>query len=141
MAAELIFVPILVHFFLVIGVYILLLLRKLAVKKKRDSFNYKATALNNKAWPDEVVVVSNNLDNQFEAPVLFYTLCVVIYLLKAVDSVTLLLAWFFVASRILHAFVHIGSNYVPVRMRVFAAGIFALVGMAGVAAHRLWAFL
>jgi hypothetical protein len=38
------------------------------------------TALDNSAWPDEVLKVSNNIQNQFQLPVLFYALC-----LRSVD--------------------------------------------------------
>ncbi len=119
------------------SIYLLLLRRKLKVAKT-GAVDLKATALDCKAWPDEgVVKASNNLDNQFEAPVLFYALCFTLYLVDGVNQLTLILAWFFVASRLLHAYVHVNSNYVPVRMRVFAAGLGSLVFMALAAAWQM----
>lgn len=126
---ELIFAPVLGHIFLVFALYTLLLVCKLQAKKTQE-INLKEAALNCKAWPDEVLKVSNNLDNQFEAPVLFYTLVVATYLLSQVSTLTLILAWLFFLSRCAHAFVHVTSNYVPVRMKLFALGLLALAGLA-----------
>ena len=53
-----------------------------------------------------------------------------LFAVKAVNPISLGLAWFFVISRYIHAVVHIGRNYVPVRMKIFAIGIVALLGMA-----------
>ena len=128
MNSQLIFVPILAHICLVLALYTLLLVRKIKAAKTGE-VDVKATALNCKLWPKEVLKVSNNLDNQFEAPLLFYAVCFVLYHLDAVNTVSLILAWFFVFSRYLHAFIHTGSNYVPWRMRVFAAGLVSLVAL------------
>ena len=129
MNPELIFIPSLLHFFLVISLYGLLLIRKRRAAKG-GGVDLKAAALNCKAWPDDVVLVSNNLDNQYEAPVFFHVLCLVLFAVGAVNPVSMGFAWLFFISRCVHAVVHIGSNYVPVRMKVFAVGIVALLGMA-----------
>jgi hypothetical protein len=36
------------------------------------------------------------------------------------------LAWFFVASRCVHAFIHVTSNHVPRRFFAYAAGVFIM---------------
>ena len=136
MKSQLIFVPILAHICLVLALYLLLLSRKIKAAKTGD-VDVKATAMNCKLWPKEVLKVSNNLDNQFEAPMLFYALCFVLYSVGAVNTLTLILAWFFVLSRYAHAYVHTGSNYVPFRMRIFAAGIASLVCMLIIAILQL----
>lgn len=136
MSNELIFIPVLAHIVLVLLVYLLLLItKKKAVRQQ--SVDLKATALNCKAWPDEVVKVSNNLDNQFEAPVMFYALCVILFSIDAVSMPALILAWVFSLSRFAHAYVHCTSNYVPVRMKVFAVGILALFALTGLALFEL----
>ncbi len=137
MASQLIFVPILAHVTLVMLLYLLLLKRKLRAVKTTE-VDLKATALNCKAWPDDSVLkCSNNLDNQFQAPVLFYTVCMILYGTGGVNQVTLILAWAFVFSRYLHCYIHVGRNYVPHRMRVFAFGIATLLGLTVFAAYRL----
>jgi hypothetical protein len=60
--------------------------------------------------------------NQFQVPVLFYVLCFIFYALDSVTTTVLYLAWAFVISRIIHAYIHMSSNYVPARFRVFAIG-------------------
>ncbi len=141
MSPQLIFVPVLAHFALVIFLYTLLLRRKMSALKVKE-VNLKDTALNCKAWPDQAVLkCSNNLDNQFQAPMLFYALCFVLSAVDGVNQGTLVLAWAFVFSRYFHAYIHVGKNYVPHRMRAFAFGIATLVCLAAFAAYRLWPLL
>lgn len=104
---------------------------------KTGSVNLKATALDNKAWPDDVLKVSNNIDNQFEVPIVFFVLCLLFHSLGQIDYVVLGLAWTYVISRYVHAYVHIGSNYVPLRLRVFTLGCVILLIMTLIAAWRL----
>lgn len=123
-----IFIPVLLHITLVIGLYILLVQRKVrAVRNKL--VDLKITALNNQAWPADVVKVSNNIANQFETPVLFYVLCTILVLLQGVDVVSLVLAWVYVVVRIVHIYIHVGSNYVPRRLKVFAVSLLVLLVM------------
>jgi hypothetical protein len=96
---------------------------------KAGEVNRKQTALNNREWPDYVVKVSNNIANQFEAPILFYVLSLVLYSIDAVGIVAIILAWLFTLSRFAHAYVHIGTNYVPMRLRLFLIGCFVLIAM------------
>jgi len=138
MTSQLIFVPVLFHILLTLSLYLVLLKRKLRAVSEKE-VDFKATALNCKAWPDEAVLkCSNNLDNQFQAPVLFYAVCLILYLTGGVNMVTLVLAWTFTLSRFVHAYVHCGSNRVPIRMRVFSVGIVSLVLMICSALWQLW---
>lgn len=86
-------------------------------------------ALYKDAWPEEVQKYTNNLTNQFEAPVLFYVLCFVLWATMSVNVLALMLAWIFVASRYAHAYVHTGSNFVPVRKSIFMFGVAMLAGL------------
>jgi hypothetical protein len=108
--------------------FILLGVRK-AKALKAGEVNRSETALNNRVWPEYVVKISNNIANQFETPVLFYALCLVLYSINAAGMVALVLAWLFVLSRFAHAYVHIGSNYVPMRLRLFLFGCFVLIAL------------
>ena len=69
-------------------------------------------ALDNSRWPDDVRKLSNNYDNQFQLPVLFYALLPLMILLVKVDWLTVALAWAFIASRIVHSLIHTGDNVV-----------------------------
>lgn len=123
-----IFWPILAQIFLTLIMFILLGVRK-AKALKAGEVNRSETALNNRVWPEYVVKISNNIANQFETPVLFYALCLVLYSINAAGMVALVLAWLFVLSRFAHAYVHIGSNYVPMRLRLFLFGCFVLIAL------------
>jgi hypothetical protein len=133
---KLILWPVLAQIFLILTMYIVLGARKAKAVKAR-AVDLKATALNNKAWPDDVLKVSNNIDNQFEIPTVFFVLCLLFASLGQIDAVVLSLAWAFVFSRYIHAYVHISSNYVPLRMRVFAIGCVILLILTLLAAWRL----
>lgn len=136
MAAELILLPVVAQVFLVLCIFILLGARK-AAAVKAGLVDRRQAALDNRAWPEAVLKVSNNIINQFETPVLFYVLCLVLYAADAVTVVTLSLAWAYFASRVLHAFIHTGSNYVPWRFRVFILGTLILLALTVLAALAL----
>lgn len=122
--------------FLTLVMFIVLGARK-AKAVKSGKVNRQQAALDNRVWPDDIVQVSNNIANQFEVPILFYILCVVLYSINAAGTIAVVLAWLFVASRYVHAWVHVGSNYVPVRMRLFMIGCVVVLAMLVVAAWKL----
>lgn len=131
-----IFWPVLAQVVLTIVVFIVMGVRK-AKSVKAGTVNRKAAALDNRVWPADVVQVSNNIANQFETPILFYVLCIVLYISGGVGVAALVLAWAYSLSRYAHAFVHTGSNYVPTRMRIFLFGIFVLLAMTLLAGFEL----
>ena len=98
----------------------------------------KDVALDNSRWPDEVRKFSNNYDNQFQLPVLFYGLLPLLVLLVKVDWVSVVLAWAFVASRILHSLIHTGNNHMVRRFQAFTAGFVIIGAMWGWFAVRLY---
>ena len=136
MSSSHIFWPVLAQVLLTLVLFIVLGARK-AKAIKAGKVNREQAALDNRVWPEYVVKVSNNIANQFEVPILFYILCVVLYSINAAGTVAIVLAWLFVASRYAHAWVHVGSNYVPVRMRLFMVGCVVLLSMLAVAASKL----
>lgn len=131
-----IFWPVLAQITLTVFVFFILASRKAdAIKSGQE--NREKAALDNKAWNESVVKASNNIDNQFQTPVLFYALCFVLYELQAVTIFSLSLAWAYAVSRFVHAFIHLGSNYVPNRLRVFLFGFVMLILMLGVAILKM----
>jgi len=83
--------------------------------------------INNKAWSEPVILTSNSLDNQFQFPIVFYVLCLVLAQINGVTLVSLVLAWLFVMTRWLHALVHVTSNRVPVRSSLFIVSMLILL--------------
>ncbi len=128
--------PIMAQVILTIAVFIVLAVRKAKAVKSGEVDRNRA-ALDNKAWSDDVVKVSNNIGNQFQTPVLFYVVCFSLILINAVSTMSLVLAWGFVISRYCHAYVHINSNYIPHRFALFLAGCISLIGLTGLVLWEL----
>jgi hypothetical protein len=136
MTSNYIFWPVLAQVLLTLIMFIVLGKRK-ARAVQAGKVERKQAALNNRVWPEDVVKVSNNIANQFEAPVLFYILSLVIYSIDAAGTVAVVLAWLFALSRYAHAYVHTGSNYVPLRLRFFMVGCLVLIAMLILVAWEL----
>lgn len=125
MHQQLIYWPILVQIAIPLIVLILNGKRKAAARSKGNVS--EDAAIDNTAWDLPVVLTSNNLANQAQLPVLFYVVCLILAQIEGVDALSLGLAWIFVVSRALHAYVHVTSNRVAVRMRVFIFGALVLL--------------
>jgi len=136
MNTELLLTAVLVQIFLTLMLFIFLAKRKAKAIKHGDVDREKA-ALHNDAWPDYVLQISNNIQNQFQTPVLFYALSFAFIVIDAVDTLALAGAWAYVLSRLAHSYVHTTSNYVPNRMRIFIFSVSSLIYMAVLLAIRL----
>jgi hypothetical protein len=71
--------------------------------------------------PGPVALPNRNLMNLLELPLLFYIVCVALYVTKTVDGAALGLAWSYVALRAAHSAVHLTYNNVFHRLAAFAA--------------------
>jgi hypothetical protein len=69
---------------------------------------------------------ARNYMNLLELPVLFYVVCLFMLATGKFDAVQVSLAWLFVATRYVHAFIHIGFNYVPLRFTAYFIGVLTL---------------
>lgn len=86
-------------------------------------------ALNDAAWPDDVMKSGNNFNNQFQMPMMFFAVVGILIGLNALHIVHVVLAFAFVASRILHSWVHLRSNNVRERFKAYLVGFAALFAM------------
>lgn len=77
-------------------------------------------------YPPAVSYPSDNLKNLFELPVLFYAVCLYLFVTASVDSLHVATAWVFVAFRSLHSAVHCSINIVKLRFGVYAVAAIAL---------------
>jgi hypothetical protein len=84
-------------------------------------------ALREPNWTVPTLKVVYCFSNQFELPVLFYVLTILVIITKHADIIFLVLAWIFVLSRIAHAYVHTTSNIVMRRGGLYGVGMVALV--------------
>ena len=87
--------------------------------------------------PESINYPAYNLKNLFELPVVFYALCLFLYVTDSVDTVYLVAAWLFLAFRISHSIVHCTSNIVMLRFYLYSAAALALWFMLGRAVFRL----
>lgn len=115
-----IFWPMLAHVLLVYIVYLAMLKRRYGAVKSGEAriSQYKLRSTE----PASSVTVANNLINQFELPVLFHVLCLTLFVTNGVNYLTLALMWLFIATRYVHAWVHLTSNYMMHRTPMFFLG-------------------
>jgi hypothetical protein len=86
-------------------------------------------ALREPNWPPGITQVGNAYHNQLELPVLFYVLTILSLVTRHADLLFVVLAWIFVASRIVHAYIHVTDNNVNRRGPIFGLGAFVLTIM------------
>jgi hypothetical protein len=77
--------------------------------------------------PAEVTRVADNYNHLHEQPTLFYALALAAQLANAVDSISVALAWSYVALRVVHSFVQATRNVIMVRFYVFAVASLVLL--------------
>lgn len=130
-----IFLPMLANMLIVLVLYYLLGLRKKRACRE-GTVDDSRRALHADAWPDYVMQVNNCIRNQFELPVLFYVVSMILWALNAVNLWVLVAAWAFVLLRFSHAYVHVGSNFLPLRRRLFSFATLVMVGLWVIALGR-----
>lgn len=81
------------------------------------------------AMPEKLAVAGRCFNNQFEVPTLFYAVGVLSLAMNLVTPILVGLAWVFVVSRFIHAYVHLTSNNVLHRMLVYIIGVLIVFAM------------
>jgi hypothetical protein len=79
------------------------------------------------AVPTYVSIPNRNYMNLLELPVLFYVVCLVLYLTGGASLAVIGVAWAYVALRIVHSAIHLSYNHVIHRLTAFALSNVALV--------------
>ncbi|WP_296744500.1 MAPEG family protein [Mesorhizobium sp.] len=133
-----IFWPMLAHVLLVYIVYLVMFRRRYHAVKSGEAKvgQYKVRSTE----PASSVTVANNLINQFELPVLFHVLCLALFVTNGVNYLTVALMWLFIATRYVHALVHLTSNNLMHRTGMFFFGAaILLVAWVWFALHLLGA--
>lgn len=135
MSQTAIFWPMIAQVALVYAVYLLIGMRR---KKAVESGSATVSQFReNRDEPAESLYVRNNLANQFELPVLFYAVCLALFVTGGAGVAAVSLAWVFVLSRCGHAYVHVTSNRIRHRQPLFVLGFFGLGAMWLLLALRL----
>jgi len=86
-------------------------------------------ALREPNWPPRTTQIANAFHNQLELPLLFYVLTILAWVTRHADLAFVVMAWIFVISRVIHAYVHVTSNIVRVRGGFFFVGVIVLTLM------------
>lgn len=87
--------------------------------------------------PAKVSVPNRVFMNLLEVPVLFYVACLVAFVTNQVDHTLTLLAWVYVALRVLHSLIYLSYNKVVHRLIAFAISNFVVIAMWLLLATRL----
>ncbi len=95
----------------------------------RRDVRLKDIALGQKNWGDKVTAISNSFSSQFELPVLFYAVVALLAVTGYTTGFQLMLAWAFVALRIVHVVIYCTTNNLRHRLGVFTLGAFVLMIM------------
>ena len=138
MSAELIFVPIYNMLWLCIAVFAfgtVLRLKSIIIDKTNKEEDFKIPTFDNAS---ELILNSQrNLTNLFEFPLLFYVVCILIYVTGTVDEHFIQLATWFFWLRVMHSLVHIFYNKIIPVIAIPVRTIFWLPSIAILA----WMFI
>lgn len=86
-------------------------------------------ALREPNWPYIATKIGNAFQNQLETPILFYLLGVLLLITKQVDTTYVILAWIFIAARLIHLAIHLTINHVRYRFYAFIVSTTIMIFM------------
>jgi hypothetical protein len=117
--------PVFLHF---VMVFVIAVMMGRARFKAVSSGRVKRSDIlvNSNNWPDDILQISNNFNNQFQAPMLWYALTAFALITKVVDPVLIALSWIFLLSRVAHSAIHLTSNKLPDRFYAYLLGVTVL---------------
>jgi hypothetical protein len=127
MSAQMVLLPV----FVLVGLTFVLLLWMAGLRTRSltsGEVKFRDVALGQN-WPARATQIGNSFRNQFELPVLFYTLIALALPLRHADLMIVLLSWVFVITRFAHAGIFVTSNDVRQRSLAWFAGVLVLFVM------------
>jgi hypothetical protein len=131
-----------VLYIVLLGVYTFIVRRNSVIKRETHFKYFKTYDMSLGGPPEYVTRVGRHFDNQFQVPILFLiTMLMYISLGNSMGTSLILqttrssntnfypglLAWAFVISRMIHSYVHLGSNNVVYRFLSYASGLFIVL--------------
>jgi hypothetical protein len=111
--------------FVVLGIMFTRRMKAFSSKAVRPS----EVAVSTERYPENARLAAANFTNQFETPVIFFAVIMLAMEVSAASYAMAALAWAFVATRVVHTLVHVGSNNLKLRASVFALGVLILFCM------------
>ncbi|MCE9658442.1 MAG: MAPEG family protein [Burkholderiales bacterium] len=79
--------------------------------------------------PGHVSVPNRNYMNLLELPMLFYVVCLLLFVTAGASHAAVLLAWLYVGLRIVHSLIHLSYNHVIHRLAAFALSSVVLLAL------------
>ncbi len=128
MSIQSVLLPLFVEVLLTFGVMLGMMYFRTSTLQRGET-RFEEIALREPNWPVRATQFANSFANQFELPVLFYVLTILEVVTHNADLLFVVLAWIFVAMRILQAVVHVTSNNVRLRGAYYGIGAFVLFVM------------
>ncbi len=128
MPAAAIFGPFLAMLLLTFAVWLLMYIRRIGFIRANNIEAQELTTPQRAAAliPEPVSYPAYNLKNLFELPVVFYAVCIYLYVTQQVDAAHVYSAWVFVAGRVVHSAIHCTSNVVMLRFSAYLVSAVAL---------------
>ena len=93
-------------------------LRNQAVRQRRVPIKFYRT-YDVGHEPEDMRVLTRHFINLFEAPVLFYTGVLLCYVTQSTSTLMIMLAWLYVALRLVHSVIHLSYNNIQHRFVVY----------------------
>ena len=124
MPVQFVLLPLFVEVLLTFGVMFGMMYFRTSTLSRAET-RFEDISLREPNWPRRATQFGYAFANQFELPVLFYVLTILVIITHHADLLFVLLAWIFVLMRVLQAVVHVTNN--NVRMRGAYYGVGALI--------------
>ena len=128
MSVQMVLLPV----FVLVGLTFALLLWMASARTRAltsREISLKDIALGQPNWPERATRIGNCFRNQFEVPLLFYSLIALALPLRHADLFIVLMSWIFVVTRFAHAGIFVTSNDVRTRSLAWFAGVLVLLAM------------
>lgn len=81
------------------------------------------------AEPESTAKLARHFANLFEAPTLFYVVCLAAMIMQLTGPGMQVLGWLYVAARLAHAYIHVGGNRIRYRVRAYFSSWVVLLAM------------
>ena len=137
MSVPAILAPVFVQIALTFALLVWMGRTRFAAVRAGEVTDREGALLGRPVWPPRAMQAANAFSNQFELPVLFYALVALALVTRKIDLLFVAMAWLFVLSRLVHAFIHVGSNELRFRFGAYLAGALLLLIMWIVFALRI----
>jgi len=125
MPSALLIYPLLAHILWMVLLYILL-----TAFRAPAVWGIGATISSEARWRVYEPRVSANLSNQFEWPVLFYAICILLMSVsQTINSAYVWAAWLFIVGRLIHSAVQVLTGNIRLRGLVFTINFVSVLAM------------